>query len=89
MANKKLIKFYKGVVLTQIHSKLTKDGTLLSIEQTDSLLKDFADVDLSTIKMTNEQLQELIVWSFQFADQIGLTLDYPSDELDGMIDLNI
>lgn len=89
MANKKLIRFYKGIVLQQIHSKLTKDGTTISIEQTDSLLKDFADIDLSTIKMANEQLQELIVWSFQFADQIGLTLDYPPDELDGMIDLNI
>ncbi len=39
--------------------------------------------------MTTDQLAELIEWSFQFAKTIGLELDYPKDELDDKINLNI
>ena len=58
-------------------------------EKVDSLLKYKFHLQLSKIEMTNEELQELIVWSFQFADSIGLELNYPEDELDKLINLNI
>lgn len=89
-ASKKLIKFYKGVVVSQIQQKLTKDGAPVSMEEVDTLLKKHADYDFtSTKEMTTDQLAELIEWSFQFAKQIGLEIDYPKDELDDKINLNI
>lgn len=61
------------------NNKLTSDWTK---EHVDTFLKFREGVDMSKIEMTTEELQELIVWSFQFADSIGLTLDYLPSELD-------
>ncbi len=89
-ASSKLIKFYKGIIVAQVQKKMVQDGALVSAEEVDTLLKKYADYDFtSTKEMTMEQLQELVEWSFQFAKTIGLEIDYPPDELDNEIDLNI
>jgi len=71
----RLIKFYKGVVLVQIHSKLVSDGSIVSIDEVDDLLKDFADSVGSTKDMSKEELNDLIEISKQFALTIGLDID--------------
>ena len=81
-ASKKLITFYKSQVVSPIHKKMLSDGADVTIEAVDSILKHRSGYEFSTTKMTTEELQELIVWSFQFADSIGLTLDYLPSELD-------
>ena len=89
-ASTKLVKFYKGVIIPQIQEKISSDGAFLSLEEVDTLLKNYADYDFkSTKEMTMEQLQELIEYSIQFAAEIGLSLDYPPDELDEKIKLNL
>jgi len=89
MVSTRLIKFYKGVCLEQIHKKLVSDGNIVSTEEVDELLKHHADVEKSCVKMSTEELQTLIEWSFVFARQINLQLDYPEDELDKKINLDI
>ena len=58
-------------------------------EEVDTLLKAIANIDMSKIQMSNEELNGLILESFQFGDRIGLSLDYPQDYLDKLIKLNI
>ena len=70
-----LIKFYKGVVLEQIHTKLVADGTVVSIDEVDELLKSHADSVGSCSDMSKEELKDLVEWSKQFAASIGLDID--------------
>ena len=89
-ASKKLITFYKSQVVTPIYNKMIADGEDVTIESVDSVLKYRSGYAFtSTTTMTMQELQEVIVWSFQFADSIGLELNYPEDELDKLINLNI
>ena len=78
--NKRLIKFYKGVVLEQLHTHLVKNGTMISIEELDVLLKSITGLDKSTTKMTTEELNELITDAFELGDSVGIHLNYPNNE---------
>ncbi len=89
MANPKLITFYKSQVVEPIYKKMVSDGADVTVEDVDSILKHRSGFEFSTTQMTTQELQELIIWSFQFADSIGLELDYLPDSLDNEIDLNI
>lgn len=74
-ASKAHITLYKGVILQRIHSKLTADGNNISIDETDGILKMYADLDKSCKDMSKDELNTLIEWSKQFATTIGLDLD--------------
>jgi hypothetical protein len=81
MDNKKLIKFYKGYVLESIQTKLNETG-IYSTDEVDAILKHYAGFDITTSckDLTTDELQELISWSFQFGDSIGLELNYKGNE---------
>jgi len=78
--NKRLIKFYKGVVLEQLHTHLVKNGTMISIDELDVLLKSITGLDKSTTKMTIDELNELITDAFDLGDSVGIHLNYPDNE---------
>ena len=76
MATKADIKYYKGVILIEIHNKLIHDGTFWSIEELDNFLKDYADLfGLSCSDLTHWQMQQLKEMSKQFACSIGMGED--------------
>jgi len=95
MASKKLITFYVSQVVEPIKRKMNQDAEGVGLEadytneMIDLLLKHNFEIDKSKIEMTTQELHELILNSFQFADSIGLDLNYPEDELDKLINLNI
>ena len=78
--NKRLIKFYKGIVLDKLHTHLVQNGTMISIDELDSLLKNISGLDKSTTKMSTDELNELIVDAFDFGDSVGLYLNFPDNE---------
>lgn len=82
----KLIKFYKGHILDKLHTHLVKNGTIISIDELDTLLKSISGLDKSTTKMTTDELNELIVDAFDFSDSVGLFLNYPNNEWDKIYD---
>ena len=86
MANARLIRFYKGIVVDQIYKHLNRDNLVMTFEQVDSFLKSHAKIDMSSIQMSNEELHHVILKSFEIADAIGLELDYPQDEKDKLLD---
>lgn len=91
MANPKLITFYISQVVEPIKRKMNQDAEGVGLEadytneMIDTLLKHHFKLDKSKIEMSNFELQELIEWSFQFGDMIGLTLNYPKSELDELL----
>ena len=95
MASKKLITFYVSQVVVPIKHQMNKDALQADLdadwtnEMVDTFLKHNFEIDKSKIEMTTQELHELILNSFQFADSIGLDLNYPEDELDKLINLNI
>jgi hypothetical protein len=95
MASKKLITFYISQVVIPIKHQMNRDALQADLdadwtnEMVDKFLKHNFEIDKSKIEMTTQELHELILNSFQFADSIGLELNYPEDELDKLIDLNI
>ena len=80
--NKRLIKFYKGVVLDKLHTHLVQNGTIISIDELDTLLKSISGLDKSTTKMTTDELNELIVDAFDFGDSVGIYLNFPDNEFE-------
>jgi len=89
MANRRLIKFYKGVLLVQLQTKINEDGGGVDIEEVDTLLKSRVEIDMSCVQMSNLELHAVILTGFKLADEIGLVIDYPQDKLDKLIKLNI
>jgi hypothetical protein len=77
--SKKLVKYYKGVCLETIHKELVKNHAY-SIAEVDELLKYKAGINKSCNDMTSDELNELIVTCFTFADKIGVELNYPNNE---------
>jgi hypothetical protein len=86
-ASKKLIKYYKGVLLVKILDHLNEDGELMTKEQLDTYLKSFVVIDTSCIEMSMQELQEVIEVGLVFAKELKLKLDYPQDELDELINI--
>jgi len=95
MASKKLITFYVSQVVVPIKHQMNRDALQADLDadwtnvMVDTFLKHNFEIDKSKIEMTTQELHELILNSFQFADSIGLELNYPEDELDKLINLNI
>lgn len=82
----KLIKFYKGHILDKLHTHLVQNGTMISIDDLDTLLKSISGLNKSTTKMSTDELNELIVDAFDFSDNVGLFLNYPNNEWDKIYD---
>jgi hypothetical protein len=75
-ATTKDIKFYKGVILIEIHNKLCHDGDFMSIEELDNFLKDYADLTNESCSDLNHwQMQQLKEYCKQFACSIGMGED--------------
>ena len=73
MASKADIKFYKGVLVKLIHSKMSKDCITVTYDEVDSLLKYRAGLfEVSCKDMTHDQMQELKEYSKALATQIGV-----------------
>lgn len=87
--SQKLIKFYKGIVLNQIHNHVNKESHSFTKKELDIFIKDYADVKGSTTKMSLEELKTLVEWSLYFGNTIGCKVDYPIDSLDKQINLKI
>lgn len=77
--SKKLVKYYKGVCLETIHKELVKNHAY-SIIEVDQLLKHLAGIEKSCNDMESDELNELIVTCFTFADKIGIDLNFPNNE---------
>lgn len=86
-ASKQLIVFYKAKVLEPIYKVLKEEGWTKS--EVDQQLKRNARIEKSCTEMTMDELGELIRWSFVFGDDLGLDLDFPKDNLDDLIRLDI
>lgn len=82
--NSRLIKFYKGIILTKIHTRLIELRSSKTIEEVDKELKEYAgfNPNISTKDMTQDDLNELIVWSFGYGDEIGIHLNFLDNECD-------
>jgi hypothetical protein len=77
---KRLIKYYKGYILVQLHDHIVKSGTIMSIDELDVLLKSITGLDKSTTKMSTDELNELITDAFDLGDSVGIHLNYPNNE---------
>jgi len=82
MANKKLIKFYQGYVLTEILKCIEKDVKCTKQELNLWLKGKFFDYEISTTKMTNDELYEIIYFCFDWGDQLGIYLNFPDNEFE-------
>ena len=82
--SKKLIKYYKGVVLDKLHTHLVQNGTMISIDELDNLIKSISGLNKSTTKMTTDELNELIVDAFGLGDQVGIYLNFPNNEYENI-----
>ena len=76
---KNYIRFYKGYVLQSIHKELIKTSAY-SIVEIDFMLKFNAGIVKSCCEMDYYEINELIVWSFQLGDRIGLELNFREDD---------
>jgi hypothetical protein len=82
--NKRLIKFYKGICLEKIHTRLIELRDSKTIDEVDKFLKEYAgfNPNVSTLDMTSDELNELIINSFQFGDSIGVYINFLDNECD-------
>jgi len=85
---KKLIKYYKGYILVQLHDHIVKSGTIMSICELDNLIKHISELDKSTTEMTIDELNELVVNAFDLGDSVGIHLNYPDNEYKPIYDNN-
>lgn len=82
--NKRLITFYKAICLHKIHARLIELRCLITIDELDKVLKEYAgfNANISTKDMTSDELNELIIWSFGYGDEIGIHLNFLDNECD-------
>lgn len=79
MEYRKLIKFYKGYVIVEIHKKVNKQDKF-TLNEIDKLLKHISQVEKSCTDMDYYELNELIIWSFIYADSIDLFLNFKDND---------
>lgn len=87
--SKRLIIFYKGICLEKIHTRLIELRDSRTIKEVDIFLKEYAgfNPNVSTLDMTSDELNELIINSFQFGDSIGVYINFLDNEPDFIRDL--
>lgn len=76
--SQRLIKFYKAICVKKIHTRLIELRDTKTIEEVDKFLKEYAgfNKNISTLDMSQDELNELIVWCFAFGDEIGIHLNF-------------
>jgi hypothetical protein len=82
-SNKALIKFYKGVCIEQIHLYIVGVGVVFAKSRLDKIAKNYAQFPYDScvhVDVTIDNMQELIHWTFQLGDDIGVFIDYPDEE---------
>ena len=84
---KPLQRFYKGVLLVEIHKELNRHDKFTKSE-IDHLLKHLSDLNKSTMVMNLEEIKTLCEWSLMHCRIWGVNVDYPQDEIDKQIELN-
>jgi hypothetical protein len=82
MANKRLIKFYKGIVLPELLKAIRIDVSCQKDELDVWLKRKFFDCDVSTLQMSNDELVEIIYFCFELGDKIGIYLNFPDNEFE-------
>jgi hypothetical protein len=82
MANKRLIKFYKGIVLPELLKAIRKDVGCQKDELDVWLKRKFFADNVSTLKMTNDELLEIIYFCFELGDEIGIYINFPNNEFE-------
>ncbi len=82
MANKKLIRFYKGYVLTHLLIEINKEINCNKKDLDLWLKGKFFDYEISTVEMTNDELNEIIYFCFDLGDKIGIYLNFPNNEFE-------
>lgn len=90
--SKKQITFYKGHCLKWIHRHMVANGSKMTLSEVDKEIKinaGFTFDSCANENVTTDDLGNLIVWAFLYGDAQGIFLDYPADELDKQIKLNI
>jgi hypothetical protein len=85
----KLIKFYKAICVKKIHERLIQLRSSKTIAEVDKELKEYAGFnrEISTKDMTSDEINELIINSFQFGDSIGVYINFLDNEPDFIRDL--
>ena len=79
MANKRLIKFYKGYCIKELYKYLNDEN--YQFNDLDYFIKSKVNLqDKSCIEMDNIELYELIYKCFEIGDKIGLKLNFPDNE---------
>ena len=79
----KLIKFFKTCI-SQIAEESGIAKAIVEHEIKQSAGFPFESCTSAKI----EDMQNLLAWTFVYADQVGVEIDYPQDELDKQLDLN-
>ena len=82
MANKRLIKFYKGYLLTELLKVINQEVTCQKVDLDLWLKGKFFDYEISTTDMTNDELNEIIYFCFDLGDKIGIYLNFPDNEFE-------
>lgn len=82
--NNRLIKFYKGICLEKIHTRLIELRSSKTIDEVDKELKEYAgfNPNVSTKDMTQDDLNELIISCFAYGDDIGVYINFLDNECD-------
>lgn len=82
--NNRLIIFYKAICLQKIHTRLIELRSSKTIDEVDKELKEYAgfNPNVSTKDMTQDDLNELIVWCFAYGDEIGIHLNFLDNDCD-------
>ena len=82
MANKRLIRFYKGYLLTELLKVINQEVTCQKVDLDLWLKGKFFDYEISTTDMTNDELNEIIYFCFDLGDKIGIYLNFPDNEFE-------
>lgn len=82
MANKRLIRFYKGYLLTELLKVINQDVSCQKVDLDLWLKGKFFDYEISTVDMTNDELNEIIYFCFDLGDKIGIYLNFPDNEFE-------
>ena len=82
MANKRLIRFYKGYLLTELLKVINQDVSCQKVDLDLWLKGKFFDYEIITVDMTNDELNEIIYFCFDLGDKIGIYLNFPDNEFE-------
>ena len=78
--------------LEQIYAHMVDSGTTMTKKEVDIEIKFNAGFPFDSCAhkdVTTDDLGNLIVWAFLYGDTQGIFINYPEDEIDKQINLNL